>query len=276
MRSNVTGRKAQYWFDSLSELGQYIVDTKPTWSIKSSRKVGSSKSWDLGASYDDAVNMARNGWLEGAAKAQEALKAFQPMTPAPLTRNDFYGHMAHVPRFCAGAPDSMIRHTPQPREGYGKVITLVVPVNATADVSAQAMANFGLGVAQYINQLENDRVRVEVIGAIVSVVSGWRVSHCWKVKGADQPLDLAVLAFTIGHPAMFRRLGFALRERCAAPQDWDYGQSKRATVADVINCPLNAFVLNGMTEADRHAKTPESALEYISGEIDTATQEQGK
>ena len=106
-------------------------------------------------------------------------------------------------------------HANPPRMGEGKALTLIVPVNALAGVSAQSMSNFGLGVAQYINQLETDGTRVCIIGAICSKVSGKRLTHTWTIKLADQPLDLAILSFAIGHPAMFRRLGFALRERSA-------------------------------------------------------------
>lgn len=263
-------KRARYWFESLAELARYLDNTPKTWHSNSSTGNAATRSWDLGAGYEKAWELARYGWLEGAQQAQEALKAFTPTTPAPDTKTDFYGHMPHVPRFCAGAPDCMVRKIRTPQAGAGKVLTLIVPVNATARVDAKYMRNFGLGIAQYINQLETDGIRVEVFGAFCSSISGWRVSHIWRVKRADQPLDLAVLAFAIGHPAMFRRLGFALRERCAAPQDWAYGQSVPVRADDAINAPAGAVVLNGMIDADRHARTPQTALAYITQAIDKA------
>ena len=264
-------KRARYHFESLGELGEYINATKRTWPDNSSET--DTRIDDLGAGYAGAVRMARFGWIEGAEKAQEALKAFAPMTPQPDTKTDVYGFRPHVPRFCAGAPDSMIRHTVTPSMGCGKVLTLIVPVNALAHVSAKSMANFGTAVAQYVNQLETDGTRVELIGAIVSDVEGWRVAHTFVVKYADQPLDLAVVAFAIGHPAMFRRLGFGLRERCAAPYTPGYGRSTPARVDDMINAPPGAVVLNGMTEADTRAPTAEKALAYVSAQIEKALQE---
>jgi hypothetical protein len=132
------------------------------------------------------------------------------------------------------------------------------------------MANFGTAVARYINQLEAENVRVEVIGMIVSNVRGQRVAHSWTLKRASQPLDLAVLSFSIGHPAMFRRLGFALRERSHAPCDPGYGSTVPATAGDLINAPAGVVVLNGMAQASTVAKTPEDALAYISKAIDAA------
>lgn len=272
MREQVTGKTALYWYDSLHELGQYLEQAPVTWTASSSqdRTHKPAQSWDLGLGYEGAVKLAKQGWLEGAQRAQEALKSFNPMTPAPVTKTDFYGYMPHVPRFCAGAPDSMIRHARPPREGFGKVLTLIVPCNAISSVGAKYMANFGLAVAQYVNQLEMDRVRINIIGLMVSQLSEYRLAHAWQIKQADQPLDLAILAFAIGHPAMFRRLGFGLRERSCVSERYGYGSTVEGRTSDVMNCPINAYVLNGMGKANSIAKTPEAALAYIEAEINKA------
>lgn len=267
-------KSARYSFNSLNGLGNYIANTARTWPCKDSETAYPNMNWDLECNYAKAVNMAINGWPEGAARVQKALKAFAPATPHPDTVTDFYGFRPHVPRFCAGAPDNMIRHAPVADMGCGRVLTLVVPVNALGIVSAPNMANFGVAVAQYVNQLEMDGTRVELIACIVSNVSGWRVAHSWTVKSADQPLDLAVIAFAIGHPAMFRRLGFALRERCAAPMDRSYGKTCPAKISDIINAPPGAIALNGMANANEHAPTAEKALAYVSKQIDKAIEAQ--
>lgn len=276
MQHRQDGRNERIAFQSLAELGEYIARTPRTWRMKNSETVQPSPERDLNAGYDNALDMARNGWLEGAQRVQKALKAFVPETPKPDTVVDFYGYRPHVPRFCAGDPMNMVRRDPiDPETGMGKVLTLAVPVNALMSVSASSMANFGVAVAQYVNQLETDGMRVELIGMMVSHVSGyWRVAHSWVIKYADQPLDLAVIAFTIGHPAMFRRLGFALRERCAAPMDPGYGQTVPAKLSDLINPPLGTVILNGMASADRYAPTPEKALEYVTQQIDKAMEAQ--
>lgn len=269
------GKGWSYHFDSLAELGRYLRDTPRTWhGCDSSEGPSYGKGWDLGCTYDEAERMAREGWLEGAQEAQQALKALALKSPEPDTKVDFYGFLPHVPRFCAGAPDSMIRRAREATGGMGKVITLYVPVNAVGGVDAKYMRNFGLGVAQYINQLETDGVRVELYGVICSE-QGYSYSgdapaltHSWRIKTADQPLDLAVLAFSVGHPAMFRRLGFALRERSDAPRNPGYGRSRPAKLSDLIDPPNGAYVLNGMTIANEIARTPKDAVEYVKRQID--------
>lgn len=272
MQTRLTPSHERYQFDSLAELGEYVDRTPRKWRTRDSRDYAASLGWDLGAGYVTAVTMARNGWIEGAQKAQETLRAFTPATPQPDTRTDFYGFRPHVPRFCAGAPDSMIRYTESnATSGAGRVLTLVVPVNATAGVSAQSMAHFGVAVAQYVNQMETEGTRVELIGAIVSDVrSGERCAHTWTVKHADQPLDLAVVAFSIGHPAMFRRLGFALRERCGFRDNPSYGMSSDCKISDLINPAPGTIILNGMRRANEYAPTAKRALEYVSKQIEAA------
>jgi hypothetical protein len=216
--------------------------------------------------------MASVGWPEGAQKAQEALKALNTRTPAPDTKVDFYGFRPHVPRFCAGAPDNMIRHAPVADMGCGKVLTLYVSVVANAFTDARYMANYGVAIAQYVNQLETDGMRVEVIACITATSRkhGWRMTFSVGVKAADQPLDLAVLAFAIGHPAMLRRLYFAFSERSEAREDSSYGQACDTKLSDLINPPIGAVILNDMKSANSYAGTPEEALAHVAKQIEAA------
>lgn len=271
MRKVIDNRIARIEFDSLAELSRYIVEAPRTWPYKQAEETLPDKAWDLNTGYAKAVALARDGWLEGAREAEAALATFAPKDPAPDTVTDFYGHMPHVARYCAGAPDSMIRHSPKATGGMGKVLTLYVPVNANGYVKAQCMRNFGLGVAQYINELETTRnVRCELYGTATSVINGWRVTHTWRIKDADQPLDLAVLCYSIGHPAMLRRLEFALCERCPAPPSCGYGSAETAKLSDLIDPPSGAYILNGMDRANSVAATPADALAFVEAQISKA------
>jgi hypothetical protein len=263
--------RARYFFESLAEMGAWIERTPRTWACNDSVSAGAYTSWDLGAGYDSAVSMAKGGWMDGAQRSQKALEALKATVPEPRQRVDFVGFRPHVQRQIAGDIKCMVRKVKvRADNGKGRVVTLIVPVNATAWVGAEAMANFGVAVAQYVNQMERQRIRVEVIAAMTSKVSGWRVSACVRIKHASQPLDLAVMAFAIGHPAMFRRLGFAIRERCHAPMDTGYGRTVATREDDVINAPQGAIVLNGMADADEHARTPADGVAYVTRTLDAA------
>jgi hypothetical protein len=261
---------AKYAFDSLADVARYIETAPKTWTYTESRNHRATQDWDLGTGYDKAWDMARWGWPEGAERAQRDLKAFNAGTPRPLEHVDFYGYRPHVPRFCAGAPDSMIRHAPD--NGAGKVLTLYVSTMCSAAQNARYLANYGLGIAQYVYQLEMQGTRVELHGCSSSECSGWELHYSWLIKRADQPLDLAVVAFAIGHPAMFRRLWFALCERSPARQMEGYGYCENTHVRDMLNPAPGAVVLNGMRNANSYARTIEDALEYVETQIDLAQQ----
>lgn len=267
-------QKALYSFDSMHEVSRYLQDTPRVWKYKESTSTKASQSWDLSVGYAGAWKLANEGWIEGAERAQEALRAFRPQSPNPDQKVDFFGHMPHVPRFCAGAPDSMFRHTTPPTLGGGKVITLYVSVAIKCGINAQHAANYGIAIAQYINQLENDGMRVELYAVHASSgrypVGGWRLATTVKLKSADQPLDLATIVFAIGHPAMARRIGFAVMERSVAPASAIYMYPGDVVKSDVIDFPPHGYILNGINQADRIARTPADALEHIGKEIDKA------
>ncbi len=270
-RIDQAAKKCSYHFDSLPELGHYIETAPRTWrgsGTRDSIDLGKSKDWDLNAGYDESVRMAKEGWLEGARKSQDALKLLPLSAPAFKREINYYGHLPHMGRYVAGAMKHMVHK--RRTEGRSSVLVLIVPVNALAMVSAEHMANFGLAVTHYIAQMERQGTRVEVWGAIRSDSTGWQITHSWVIKRAQQPMDLAVMSFTVGHPAMFRRLGFACRERCAAPSNPAYGKSVALKQEDVVNCPAGAIILNGMKDAGSIARTPEAAVAYVTKFIDEA------
>lgn len=273
MQTRIDTKHARYSFDSLHEMAQWIAQTPCRWRCQKSVTNDYGMSWDFDVGYQGAIRLARDGWIEGAERAQEALKHFPAKTPAPDTKIDFYGFRPHVARFCAGAPDSMIRHARDAEHGSGRVLTIYVPLFISAMRDAKYVANFGIAVAQYVNQLEADGWRVEVHGSFIQThKSGWRTAFTFNIKHADQPLDLAVLAFAVGHPAMFRRIGFALQERSEAPTDTAYGYPTTPTAGDLINPPPGFYILDGINDAP--CKTPEAALEYVSKQIEKAMEAQ--
>lgn len=264
-RIDTKEKTARYAFDSLREITDYIAATPETWTYRNSHENDADQSWDLGAGWKGALNMSRHGWLEGAKRTQDTLKVFRPNASVMATRNDFYGYRPNVPRYIAGAPDNMIRHATQ--ETPAPALTIIVPVCANAGTGAEHMANLGVGLVQLIRQMESSGTRCEVYGAFTAEISGWRVTSSWLIKRANQPLDLAVLAFAIGHPAMLRRLCLALIERCPARETSSYGQASNTLVEDCVNLPPRAIVVNGMQDANNIAKTPEAALEYLRGAV---------
>lgn len=269
MRYIRTPKSIRYQFASLQELQRWIEDTPRTWSTRSSVRDTPSKSWDLKAGYEGALEYARDGWQQGAATIAQGLARLPAIDNEPDWRYDVAGYLPDVGRFCAGMPDNMV-HFNSDDFGAKPIITLAVPVNALGMVSGEHMSNFGLAIARYVDELEAGGYRVEVHGVICSQLRSDRVCHSWIVKEAHHAMNLASVAFSLGHPAMFRRLGFALRERTPVATVPGYGQSIDVRLSDLIDPTPGTIILNGMKDAASIARTPANALEHVRKQIDRA------
>lgn len=265
MRNDSKGATHRYAFDNVRELVQWIEATPRRWRYDASVSEQASRSWDLLAGFSEAMKLAKAGWLEGAGRVQNKLKRLEARQVAPRLANDVYGFRPHVPRYCAGAPDHMVRHDGD--TGGGQSLCLYVNIGATCSVDAECMANYGVAIAHYVKQLELEGTRCEVHAISHASISGHRCIVSCKVKSAGQPLDLASLAFAIGHPAMLRRLIFAVRERSTCRASSGYGSSQHCKTGDAIGAPLSAVTVNGMLDANSLASTPEIALESLAREI---------
>jgi hypothetical protein len=259
----------RYAFDSLRELGDFIKDTPRKWKANNSRTNTPEMSWDLNAGYEESLRLSRQGWIEGAQTVQASLKSLSARQPAPRERNDFYGYRPNVPRYCAGAPDCMVRH--EGDTGAGKSLSIVVDICVSGATSARAMSLYGVAVAHYIKQQELEGTRCEVRVAATVTLRGVRETCSVLVKRAGQPLDLAVLAYAIGHPAFFRRLWFAFTERAGSPEEVGYGSISPVNLVDVLGAPSSSVVLYGMNNCT--FRTPEQALEALAQEINSKQKE---
>lgn len=252
----------KYQFESLGDLQRWLTDTPRKWKSDSAKTYSTSNSWDLNLGWEGAVTMARTGWLEGAQRVSKALKAFKAPERAPLETLSVAGYRPCVPAHLAGSPRSMFAKGDNGAP-VKPVVRLVVQVDAAGMVSAESMANIGAAIAQYIKEQEAQGVRVEVWGAMGAVGYKGHAYFSWCVKRAMQPLDLPVLAFSIGHPAMLRRIGFAMLERCDAPEMTGYGGIIEVSPKVMIKPHKNARYLNGMANADSIARTPAQAWNWV-------------
>lgn len=259
----------RYRHDSLEAVAHYIAATPRRWRSESSKgRTGEygKYAWTLGASYDDALKLARDGWQEGAKRMATGLVRLPAIDSVPDYVFDVAGYLPDVGRYCAGMPDNMLRY-PDEEMGSKPVLTLAVNVCANWTTNADYMANFGLAVARYVDELEASGYRVELLAGTVTT-DGTRVVNVWTVKRAADAMNLASVAFSIGHPAAFRRLGFALLERSAVPQMPGYGVAVDLKLSDIIDATAGCIVLNGMKDANSIARTPEDALAFIGKQID--------
>lgn len=262
-------------FESLDEVQQWLRDTPRKWTVSSSVRESGGRSWDLGAGWEGALKLARNGWLEGVKDISDKLALKPPqLSDEPRWRYDVAGELPDIGRFLAGDPAHMKRHG-HPK-GHRPVISLAIGANAVAMVSAEQMANYGAAMVAVIDQLESTGRRVEAYATFVSVSGGSRICPYWLVKRAEDALDLSALAFSLSHPAAFRRLGFAIYERSAFETWWGYGSSCSSTLDDLIDPMPNTLAISGLADGIHACRcnTLDGAIELAAEQINGAAGEE--
>lgn len=255
-------------FPSLRAAIQWVDSTPRTWPYKSSQADGRQYSWDLNAGYEGALKLARDGWQEGAQSMANALVRLPAIDTVPELSHAVAGFLPDVGRYCTGMPDCMWNLDEQ--QGSKPVLSLAVEVSANCNIDAQAMSNYGLAIARYVDEMESAGMRVEVIAAICANENGERLVYSWTVKDAGDAMNLADMAFSIGHPACFRRIGFAMIERSDAKPCSSYGYAEAIKASD-FDVPV--ICLRGIASANSHSRTPESALENLREVLDAAIAE---
>jgi hypothetical protein len=262
--------------DDLNDLAAYLARQPRRWTLESSRSNPPSRDWDLNIGYQGAEVMAREGWHKGARKLTLELDNLPaPNAARTEARYDVGGHFPDVPRYLAGDPAHMVRrgkrHDPSP------VVHVVLSGTASYNVTAGELMNFGLAIASIIDQLEAGGRRVELDIVFASENNGTKTIRGWKVKRADDPLDASAIAYSLGHPGAFRRLGFALTERMPqALQSSNYGYPRKMARSELshINANEDALLIHGVGSAAGACATVKGALAYAKAQVNEAAGEE--
>lgn len=260
--------------DDLHDVAQYIKNTPRKWGSNDSVTTGASHNWDLSTGWQRAWELANTGWTEGALDLSHQLAALPPNEAEPEYTYDVAGYMPDVSLYCAGDPMHMINEGhPQGRQ---PIVHLVVNVVASGIVSAVEFKNYGAALTAMIGQIEATGRRVELDVVFVDQLFGSRGLLGWKVKRASDNTDLSAVAYSVAHPAAFRRIGFALIERL--PRAWQtpgYGMPGAMTkdLAHYIDAD-GAFLLNGIGTSFGTCKTMAGALKLAATQINSAAGEE--
>ena len=211
-------------FDSLSDLAQWL-DVTPRLrgaADYSESHPSGDVSWDLGLGYRNTIEIAAKGgyWQEGASMVRNGVARAAEMSKqrqAPAIENSVAGFLPDVPAYLAGVPDNMLAMAETGIVAVSPIISIGVP-NAQGGVDGKSIMNRGIAIVTLVDALESQGYRVEVHTALgcKSPYSGDKVlcDATVIIKQANEPWNPNSMAFGMGHPALIRRLGFAVRERC--------------------------------------------------------------
>lgn len=273
MLTTLTPRRCIIFGDDLHDVAQFLKDSPRQWTMRQSRSNGASYDWDLNTGYAKAEELADIGWSEGAQNLAHMLGAIPPNEAEPEYTYDVAGMMPDVPLYCAGDPMHM-RNDGHP-QGRKPIVHLVVNAVAAGMIAARDYANYGTAITAAIGQIEATGRSVELDVVFADSLRGGTAVLGWKVKRAGDPVDLAAVAYSIGHPAAFRRLGFALIER--TPREWEtHGYGRCASMTEDLAHHINAdgaFLLGGVGESYGSCRTLESAVKFAAQQINEAAGE---
>ena len=174
----------------------------------------SEPKW-YGASPPETKKLITEGWSEGAGRAaaiRGRIEAERPVT-AKLARWDVVGAYPSVGRYLAGNPANMRRLSAVNRP---RVLSLSASGGLAARVDSSDIEAHAASAAAIVDMLESADYRVELFWVWRALGRDLSTEIAVCIKQADQPVNLATLAFLIGHPAMLRRVGFAI----AAHHPW--------------------------------------------------------
>lgn len=197
-------------YKSISEFYKYICDTpfnEPfRWAHHSS--VESDYRFSHTHSFDEAVNLLKNGWDDMAQKLAQKLnvQASPEVQRQMQTIIGVAGFQPIVPLYLAGVPTNMVSR--QFRPVKQKVVNITKLFNYSAGVNAELMMEQSIIAMRIVKKLEAQGLRVNLSIALGVKADDTEMVGKIRIKGANEKLNVSKLAFPMVHPSMLRRLYF--------------------------------------------------------------------
>ena len=253
------------YFDSFGEMLNY-VEQNPNYG--SSDKDGMD-GWDGMRSFAEAKELARSGWHDVRPQVEELLNQMSEVIAdrleiAPSMTWNVAGGVVDVGRYCGNEPMCMIDFPMEPQERMGKVIKLFIDYGASSSFSGEFIMKRGIVLLALVDTLQKLGVSVEIYGE-TAITSGTTChTTVTKLHDPTDRLDIDELMFTLAHPAMLRRMAFAVREMssCAKQIDAVNGGGYGRTVHTVYAPTVNADIRMERLES-RSTQCVENPVEWV-------------
>jgi len=208
------GEKIQH-FDSLSELYMFAKETplnsvfKDVRDLSSMNTTSTYKKFTGTDSFEQAVELLKNGWNKGSQTIEGKLQARIKCLDSKKSQRPSYdvvGGNCSVPRYLQGVPTSMINRKPVVKKQ--KVITINKYITYSAYTTAEEIIDESVKAFLIIREIEAAGTRVN-LNIIDSHEEGReRAILTVRIKNAGERLNISKMAFPLAHPSMLRRLAF--------------------------------------------------------------------
>jgi hypothetical protein len=205
----------KYW-DFVEYVTRTEVDDSCYYAVQGLSSLQVRKEdWDLGVSWEEAVEMGTSGW----AKASNSLHKIRASNEsvmdlgAPSYEWDVVGIMPDIPEFLSGEPDCMINWSD---DAATPIVRIGLEGSYSAGNSGSYAVNLGGALLSLIDALECAGYMVELTVAFRGI-GGWgdegiAVNTDIIVKTTDEYTDVSRVGYAVAHPAFFRKLYFRYLE----------------------------------------------------------------
>lgn len=205
-------------YGSMNEFYDYLCKTPFNNSFRWEQhmSVNNTESFTQTKSFEQAVDLMKNGWQDMSQKLVQRLKIEeQRMEPVmrPKTVYGVAGYQAVVPLYLNGVPTNMLSKKQVPTKQ--KVITLNKCINYSWTWETEDIVKESIKAFQIIKKLEANGYRCN-LNVILGIRNHKNSNESYvlklRVKNSTEKLNLAKLAFPLVHPSMLRRLLFRWEE----------------------------------------------------------------
>lgn len=222
-------------FNSIGDFYRYICNTpfNNTFSNSNDRKSNEvSKLKDeftMTHTFDEAVNLLKNGWDVKAEELTQRLKVTSKNIVPVKTRKDVLsvsGYQPVIALYLAGIPQNMIdkRMVIQKQ----KVIEITKNISYSWRFGVNEIMEESIKCLMIVKKLEAQGYRVKLniaLGEFGRKTGNERMILCKVcIKQPNDRLNVSKVAFPLVHPAMLRRLMYRYIEVCPdVTQDYKFG-----------------------------------------------------
>ena len=201
-------------YDSLKEFYDYLCKTpfNDAFRWANHASVNGDYYFTQTNSFDEAVELFKNGWSDMATKLVQKLKVVEnktELTMKPKNVLSVAGYQAIVPLYLQGVPNNMV--TKKMTLVKQKVITLNKSIDYSAGVNTDKIIEESIKAMQIIKKIEAQGYRCN-LNIVIGSSKEKRFIVKIRVKSANEKMNVSKLAFPLVHPSMLRRLFFRFIE----------------------------------------------------------------
>jgi hypothetical protein len=253
------------YFDSFGEMLNY-VESNPRFGQSDKDGTG---DWDGMRNFAEASELARHGWHDVRPEVEKLLNQMSEVIAdrleiAPSMTWNVAGGVVDVGRYCGNEPMCMLDFPMEPQERMGKVVKLFIDYGASSGFSGDFIMKRGIVLLALVDTLQKLGVSVEIYGETAIIGNGAYHTTVTKLHDPTDRLDIDELMFTLAHPAMLRRMAFAVREMSTCSQaisahnGGSYGRTVHTMYAPTVNADIRMERLES-----RSTQCMENPVEWV-------------